>query len=170
MARILVVEDEIVVAMDIQKSLTSLGYSSPDVVFTGSDAVQIAVETHPDLVLMDIRLKGDMDGIEAAEQIRRRLGIPVVAIVDTNCDPEVIDHPVPGNDDAIRSITLITRLMSDAVLEGGEGREPEQPSEKAETRGVEEERATQRRPGARRRTRTDHVRRKHQNAEKGASG
>ena len=78
MARILVVEDEIVVAMDIQKSLTSLGYSSPDVVFTGSDAVQIAVETHPDLVLMDIRLKGDMDGIEAAEQIRRRLGIPVV--------------------------------------------------------------------------------------------
>jgi excisionase family DNA binding protein len=78
MARILVVEDEIVVAMDIQKSLTSLGYSSPDVVFTGSDAVQTAVETHPDLVLMDIRLKGDMDGIEAAEQIRRRLDIPVV--------------------------------------------------------------------------------------------
>lgn len=78
MARILVVEDEIVVAMDIQKSLTSLGYSSPDMVFTGSDAVQIAVETHPDLVLMDIRLKGDMDGIEAAEQIRRRLDIPVV--------------------------------------------------------------------------------------------
>jgi excisionase family DNA binding protein len=78
MARILVVEDEIVVAMDIQKSLTSLGYSSPNVVFTGSDAVQIAVETHPDLVLMDIRLKGDMDGIEAAEQIRRRLDIPVV--------------------------------------------------------------------------------------------
>ncbi|MDP6778744.1 MAG: 30S ribosomal protein S2 [Candidatus Latescibacteria bacterium] len=48
----------------------------------------------------------------------RRLEIPVVAIVDTNCDPDEIEYPVPGNDDAIRSIALITRLMSDAVLEG----------------------------------------------------
>ena len=77
-ARILVVEDEIVVAMDIQKALTSLGYPHPDVVFTGSEAVKRAVDTQPDLVLMDIRLKGDMDGIEAAEQIRRCLDIPVV--------------------------------------------------------------------------------------------
>ncbi len=57
----------------------------------------------------------------------RRLEIPIVAIVDTNCNPDEIDYPVPGNDDAIRSITLITRLMADAVLEGqkvqGEERE-----------------------------------------------
>jgi len=48
----------------------------------------------------------------------RRLGIPVVALVDTNCDPEEIDYPIPGNDDAIRSIKLITSLLADAVLEG----------------------------------------------------
>jgi len=46
-----------------------------------------------------------------------RLGIPIVAIVDTNCDPAVIDYPVPGNDDALRSIKLITHVLADAILE-----------------------------------------------------
>jgi small subunit ribosomal protein S2 len=50
----------------------------------------------------------------------RKLGIPVVALVDTNCDPDVIDHVVPGNDDAIRSLKLFLRKMSDAVLEGSQ--------------------------------------------------
>ena len=48
----------------------------------------------------------------------RKLGIPVVAILDTNCDPDVVDFPVPGNDDAIRSIALLTRVVADAVAEG----------------------------------------------------
>jgi len=48
----------------------------------------------------------------------RKLGIPSVAIVDTNCDPDLVDHPVPGNDDAIRSIEVITHAMADAVIEG----------------------------------------------------
>lgn len=48
----------------------------------------------------------------------RKLGIPIVAIVDTNCDPNEVDYPVPANDDAIRSIKLLTSLMADAVLEG----------------------------------------------------
>ncbi|MGE0493573.1 MAG: 30S ribosomal protein S2 [Vulcanimicrobiota bacterium] len=47
----------------------------------------------------------------------RKLGIPVVAIVDTNCDPDVIDFPIPGNDDAIRAVRLITGKMADAVIE-----------------------------------------------------
>jgi small subunit ribosomal protein S2 len=47
-----------------------------------------------------------------------RLGIPVVAIVDTNCDPDMIDYPIPGNDDAIRAIRLITSKVADACLEG----------------------------------------------------
>jgi small subunit ribosomal protein S2 len=47
-----------------------------------------------------------------------KLGIPVVAVVDTNCDPDVIDYVIPGNDDAIRSGTLLCRVVSDAVLEG----------------------------------------------------
>ena len=48
----------------------------------------------------------------------RRLGIPIVAVVDTNCDPNVVDYVIPGNDDAIRAIRLITSKMADAVLEG----------------------------------------------------
>ena len=48
----------------------------------------------------------------------RRLGIPIVAIVDTNCDPDMVDYVIPGNDDAIRSIRLITSKIADAVLEG----------------------------------------------------
>jgi small subunit ribosomal protein S2 len=49
-----------------------------------------------------------------------RLGLPVVAIVDTNCDPDVIDYPVPGNDDAIRAIRLVTSKIADACIEGRE--------------------------------------------------
>lgn len=48
----------------------------------------------------------------------RKLGIPVVAIVDTNCDPDVVDYKIPGNDDAIRSIQVLTRVIADAVAEG----------------------------------------------------
>jgi small subunit ribosomal protein S2 len=48
----------------------------------------------------------------------RRLSIPIVAIVDTNCDPSGIDYPVPGNDDAIRSVRLITSRIADAIIEG----------------------------------------------------
>lgn len=47
----------------------------------------------------------------------RRLGIPIGAIVDTNCDPDVVDFPIPGNDDAIKSVQLITRALSDMILE-----------------------------------------------------
>ena len=47
-----------------------------------------------------------------------RLGIPIVGIVDTNCDPDVIQYPIPGNDDAIRAIRLFSRMVSDAVIEG----------------------------------------------------
>ena len=48
----------------------------------------------------------------------RKLGIPVVAVLDTNCDPDLVDYPVPGNDDAIRSVDLLTRVIADAVAEG----------------------------------------------------
>ncbi len=50
----------------------------------------------------------------------RRLGIPVIAPLDTNCDPDLIDYPIPGNDDAIRSIQLFCREMADAIIEGRE--------------------------------------------------
>jgi ribosomal protein S2, bacterial type len=48
----------------------------------------------------------------------RKLGIPVIAILDTNCDPDEVDFPIPGNDDAIRSVALLTRVIADAVADG----------------------------------------------------
>ncbi len=69
-----------------------------------------------------------------------KLGIPVIAIVDTNCDPDMIDYLIPANDDAIRAIKLITSLMADAVLEGVNQREALEPEElEAEQIGVEDE-------------------------------
>jgi len=66
----------------------------------------------------------------------RKLGIPIVAIVDTNCDPDEIDYVIPGNDDAIRAVKLISAAMADACIEGHQG---EQLTE--ETAEVEEEAA-----------------------------
>ena len=64
----------------------------------------------------------------------RKLGIPIVAIVDTNCDPDEIDYIIPGNDDAIRAIRLISQAMASAVLEGRQGADAEEPaSEEAPT-------------------------------------
>src|SRR5690606_6624103 len=60
---------------------------------------------------------------QIATREARKLGIPVVAIVDTNCDPDEIDFVIPGNDDAIRAVRLLTSKIADAVLEGREGRQ-----------------------------------------------
>ncbi|MBE6963006.1 MAG: 30S ribosomal protein S2 [Ruminococcaceae bacterium] len=61
-----------------------------------------------------------------------KLGIPVVAIADTNCDPDEIDYVIPGNDDAIRAIKLISSVMANAVLEGKQGEQIEAVEEKVE--------------------------------------
>jgi len=76
--RILVVEDESLVARDIQNMLQSLGYEVTGVVASGEQAIQKAAASVPDLVLMDIVLKGDIDGIAAAETLWEEYGIPVI--------------------------------------------------------------------------------------------
>ncbi len=76
--QVLVVEDEIIVADDLRKRLTRMGYNVPVAVSSGKEAIEKANENLPDLVLMDIVLRGDMDGIEAAEKIHSSLDIPVV--------------------------------------------------------------------------------------------
>ena len=67
----------------------------------------------------------------------RKLHIPIVAIVDTNCDPDEVDYVIPGNDDAIRAIRLISQTMANAVLEGRQGEDAET-VETAETAKEEE--------------------------------
>lgn len=76
--KILVVEDESIVALDLRSSLEHLGYEVVGTAATGEDALRLAESGAPDLVLMDIRLQGEQDGTVAADQIRRRWGIPVV--------------------------------------------------------------------------------------------
>ncbi len=76
--KILVVEDEVIVARDIADMLKSQGYDVPAIALSGEQAIQKTEQIQPDLVLMDIVLKGDVDGIEAAEQIRHRFDIPVI--------------------------------------------------------------------------------------------
>ena len=67
-----------------------------------------------------------------AIQEAARLGIPVVGIVDTNCDPDELDYAIPGNDDAIRAVKLITGAMATAIIEGRQGAEEEIVEEEAE--------------------------------------
>ena len=77
-AQILIVEDEAIVSMGLRYKLESFGYSVPAEISSGEEAVKAATRLRPDVVLMDIRLSGEMDGTVAAQEIRRRLDIPVV--------------------------------------------------------------------------------------------
>ncbi len=92
----------------------------------------------------------DMVREKIAVQEARKLSIPVVALVDTDGDPELVDYPIPGNDDAIRSIRLMARLLADAIVEGRQGedaamlREAVPAGDPAETTGeAAEETATE---------------------------
>lgn len=88
---ILVVEDEEITAEYLRYRLVSLGYDVPVVAASGEDAIEATRTYHPDLVLMDIMLKGVLDGVEAADQIQRELDIPVVFITALS-DPQTFDR------------------------------------------------------------------------------
>ena len=76
--RILVVEDEPIVAMCLEMGLKQAGYQICQMVTSGEDAIRSAAQDAPDLILMDIRLAGDLDGIEAAQEIRATANIPLI--------------------------------------------------------------------------------------------
>jgi CheY-like chemotaxis protein len=77
-ARILIVEDERLIAIDLQRRLTRLGYAVVALAASGVEAIQKALTLRPDVMLMDIRLQGPMDGVEAARQIRASVRVPVI--------------------------------------------------------------------------------------------
>jgi CheY-like chemotaxis protein len=82
--KILIVEDESLIALNIQDKLTELGYDAPMIADNGPDAIKYAGDLMPDIVLMDILLKGDMDGIEATEKIMELYNIPSVFLTAYN--------------------------------------------------------------------------------------
>ncbi|HTY21679.1 MAG TPA: response regulator [Desulfomonilaceae bacterium] len=93
-ARIMIVEDDGIIAKDMAVSLRDIGYEVSSVVARGEDAVKKAEEDRPDLVIMDVVLRGKMDGIEAADIIRARSKIPVVYLT-AHADPETLERAKP---------------------------------------------------------------------------
>ena len=69
----------------------------------------------------------------------RKLNIPIIGLIDTNCDPEDVDYVIPGNDDAIRAVKLIADVMANAVIEGRQGEAPEMPESEPEEEYLDEE-------------------------------
>ena len=86
-------------------------------------------------VMFVVDPKKEYNAIKEAQ----RLNIPVVGIVDTNCNPEVLDYPIPGNDDAIRSVKLITDAMANAIIEGNQGESFELAAEETQEAENQEE-------------------------------
>jgi CheY-like chemotaxis protein len=99
-ARILIVEDEHIVAWDLERRLTRLGYAVLGIVSSGQDAIEQALEFRPDLILMDIRLPGNMDGIEAAERIRAQLET-VVVYMTAYADERTVQRALASNPAAV---------------------------------------------------------------------
>ncbi|MEB3278116.1 MAG: ATP-binding protein [Lyngbya sp.] len=89
--KILIVEDELLIAKGLARKLQKLGYTVVDIVSSGEKALEQVAETQPDLVLMDIVIKGDMDGIETAELIHERYNIPVI-YVTAYADDSTLDR------------------------------------------------------------------------------
>jgi CheY-like chemotaxis protein len=85
-ARVLIVEDEAIAARAASVMLGRIGCTVTGVVDNGEDAIDAAARDHPDLVLMDIRLKGEMNGIEAATVIQERMGTPIVFVTAYSVD------------------------------------------------------------------------------------
>ncbi len=84
MKNVLIVEDEMIIALTIEQMIKNMGHNVAAKVASGKQAVQQAFQLQPDIILMDIRLKGKMDGIEAMEQIQTEANIPVIYVTGNN--------------------------------------------------------------------------------------
>lgn len=117
--KIIIVEDESIIALDVENMLKSLGYSVPAVLNKGEEAVKKSEEIRPDLVLMDINLKGETDGIKAAEIIHNELHIPVIYLTAYS-DDETLERArntspygyIPKPIDSLELHTLIVLTLN----------------------------------------------------------
>ena len=89
--KILIVEDENIIALDIRSMLEDLGYMVSDIVSSGEESIRKASKIKPDLVLMDIKLKGKLDGVSAGQEIFRQFQIPIVYLTAYS-DPATINR------------------------------------------------------------------------------
>jgi two-component system, cell cycle sensor histidine kinase and response regulator CckA len=110
-ARLLIVEDQRLIALDLQQRVTLLGYTVVALASTGAEAIHQALAHRPDLVLMDIRLQGPMDGIEATALLRTHLDLPVVYLSAS------IDERTLARADATHPAGFLHKPVSDQDLQ-----------------------------------------------------
>lgn len=113
-AKVLVVEDEKIIAKDIESTLKRIGHESAGSVAKGEEAISAAEKIHPDLILMDITLKGEMDGIEAARIINKKFSIPIVYIT-AHQDEDTIEKTKDTNPYGYITKPLDDRDLSTAI-------------------------------------------------------
>lgn len=88
--KVLIVEDDMIIAMVLERMILKLNHEVLDKIVTGQEAIQYTTEQNPDLILMDIQLKDDIDGITAMEEIRKNSDVPVIYITG-NSDPHYLE-------------------------------------------------------------------------------
>ncbi|HSP87735.1 MAG TPA: response regulator [Ignavibacteriaceae bacterium] len=111
---ILIVEDNMIIALDIKEKIKNLGHTVPAIVSSGEQAIKITEELNPDLIIMDIGLKGNLNGIETGKIIRERFNIPLIYLTgngnlhkQANITDPCIDKPF--NDEELKK--LINKLL-----------------------------------------------------------
>jgi len=120
---ILLVEDEILVGMMLQKKIRSYGYEISDVITNGEDAVERARVENPDLLFMDVALPGQIDGVEAARQIKEFLDIPVIFFTGNHRDKLLIERSKELSPvailDKLGSFDTVVKAVERALKGGG---------------------------------------------------
>ncbi len=106
MKRIMIVEDELIIAMSYKSVLQKAGFEVPKVFTAGEQAVEALSEVNPDIILMDIKLKGEMDGIEAAKLIRKMEKIPIIFLSGNN-DVETAGYTLDSAEYMVKPINMV---------------------------------------------------------------
>lgn len=111
---VLIVEDELIVAMDIRLIVEAMGYDVPAIAFSGHDAILQAESLKPDVILMDIKLKGDMDGITAVENIQKEMDVSVVYVTG-NSDEATMERAMQTGPAGYIKKPVIESLLKETI-------------------------------------------------------
>ncbi len=111
---VLIVEDELIVAMDIRLIVEAMGYDVPAIAFSGHDAILQAASLKPDVILMDIKLKGDMDGISAVEHIQKEMDVSVIYVTG-NSDVPTMERAMQTGPAGYIDKPVIEEILRDTI-------------------------------------------------------
>ncbi|MBL0048120.1 MAG: response regulator [Bacteroidetes bacterium] len=110
MAKILIVEDEAIIALSTKKSIEKMGHTQVTIVDSGEKAIQFVKENQPTIILMDLKINGDMDGIETMEEIRKFSDVPVIYTTG-NSDPRARERA-----NATTKSSFLTKPIENSIL------------------------------------------------------